>query len=173
MQEIADEMGILKGSVYHYVKTKEDLLWLVVEPPLRELVQTARTILTDDSVPLFERLHRAMEAHARSFEVHYPHMFVITRENGDTLSPARRKEFDELRNEYFKIWKAAIVKGRKSGEVRSDLDVRTTVQAVFGMLNWMFRWFTPGQGANAKDVARTFADLLARGLAPTPDQRGS
>jgi AcrR family transcriptional regulator len=165
MQEIADEMGILKGSVYHYVRTKEDLLWMVVEPPLRELVDTARRILEDESIPVVDRLGQAMEAHARSFEVHYPHMFVITRENGETLSPKRREEFDAMRDEYFKIWRAAVLQGRRSGELRDDTDVRNTVQAIFGMLNWMSRWFTPGRRSSAGDVARDFATILARGIA--------
>lgn len=167
MQEIAAEMGILKGSVYHYVRTKEDLLWMVVAPPLRELVDAARTILRDDERPLSERLASAMEAHARSFELHHPHMFVITRENGQTLSPARRKEFDDLQAEYFRIWKAAIMEGRKSGEVRDDLDVRTTVEAIFGMLNWMSRWFKPGPRTDAREVARDFATIIASGISPS------
>lgn len=165
MQEIADEMGILKGSLYHYVRTKEDLLWMVVEPPLRELVRNVEVILGDKDVPVIERLAQGMEAHARSFEVHYPHMFVITRENGETLSAKRRSEFDELRNRYFTLWKSTIAAGRRTGELRDDVDLRTTVQAIFGMLNWMSRWFKPSRRASARQVARDFAAILAEGLA--------
>jgi AcrR family transcriptional regulator len=168
MQEIADEMGILKGSVYHYVKTKEDLLWMVVEPPLRELVDTARVILDEPDVPLVERLHRAMEAHAKSFEGHYPHMFVITRENGDTLSPARRKDFNALRAEYFRLFETAIAKGQETGELRSDIEPRLVVQAIFGMLNWMFRWFKPRSQTSATDVADAFGAILAGGIVARP-----
>ncbi|NUT56796.1 MAG: TetR/AcrR family transcriptional regulator [Thermoleophilia bacterium] len=166
MQEIADRMGILKGSVYHYVKTKEDLLWMVVEPPLLELVTNAQEILTEDGRPLSERLRRAMIAHAESFEEHYPHMFVMTRENGETLSAKRRQDLDGLRRKYFQVWRKAIVEGQKTGEIRSDVDPSIAVHGIFGMINWMFRWFKTGGRASARDVADQFATIAIDGLLP-------
>jgi AcrR family transcriptional regulator len=38
MQDIADAFGILKGSLTHYVKSKDDLLWLIVRGVLRALL---------------------------------------------------------------------------------------------------------------------------------------
>lgn len=164
-QDIADEMKIRKPSVYHYVKTKEDLLWMVVEPPLRELVANAEEILSPASdAPAMKKLADAMEAHARSFEEHYPHMFVITQEHGKSLSASRRKEFDSLRESYTQLWIDAVEAGMKSGELRADLDARLTVYAILGMLNWMFRWFTPGRRFEGDQVAHSFAALLDKGL---------
>jgi AcrR family transcriptional regulator len=164
MQEIADRMGILKGSVYHYVRTKEDLLWMVVEPPLRDLVETARTILGEKSRPINERLAAAMKGHAESFEAHYPHMSVMTRENGETLSVKRRQDLDALRRQYFQLWRKAIVAGQKSGELNGDLEPSVVVHGIFGMLNWMFRWFRPGGRMDARDVADEFATIVIDGL---------
>ncbi|MEX2195930.1 MAG: TetR/AcrR family transcriptional regulator [Thermoleophilaceae bacterium] len=164
MQEIADEVGILKGSVYHYVSTKEDLLWMIVEAPLRELVDGARAILGDLSKPMAERMRETIRLHCESFERHHPHMFVITREYGETLSDARREEISALRDEYYSIWKKAITSGKRSGEVRSDIDTAVTIEAILGMVNWMFRWFKPGGRLTAASVADEFANLLERGI---------
>jgi TetR/AcrR family transcriptional regulator, cholesterol catabolism regulator len=164
MQDIADEMGILKGSVYHYVRTKEDLLWMVVEAPLRDLVKDVEKILTDDSIPLGDRMTKAMEQHARSFEVDYPYMFVIVGETGDALAPARRRAFAELQARYTTIWEHALQAGVKDGTLRADLEVRIVCQAIFGMINWMFRWFKPGQSLSATEVASTFSTILLQGI---------
>jgi AcrR family transcriptional regulator len=167
-QEIAAAMNVRKATLYHYVRTKEDLLWMVVEPPLRELVDNASEILSPRSkAPTIEKLSTAMAAHASSFEAHYPHMFVITQENGRTLSEPRRTEFATMRNDYTALWIAAVKAGIGSGELRGDLEPRLTVYAIFGMLNWMFRWFTPGRGFSADDVAASFATLLAAGISAT------
>jgi AcrR family transcriptional regulator len=168
MQEIADQMGILKGSVYHYVKTKEDLLWMVVEPPLLELVSNAQKILLETDKPVRDRLAEAMIAHAGSFEAHYPDMFVMTRENGETLSAKRRQDLDGLRRKYFQLWRKAIVEGQESGEIRDDVNPSITVHGIFGMLNWMFRWFKPGGRAPAKEVAEQFARVAIDGLTAKP-----
>jgi AcrR family transcriptional regulator len=171
MQEIADRMGILKGSVYHYVKTKEDLLWMVVEPPLIELVDTAQAILGESDRPISERLTAAMEAHAESFEAHYPHMMVMTRENGETLSDKRRSDLDGLRKKYFQLWRKAIVAGQKDGALRDDVDPSVAVHGIFGMLNWMFRWFKPGGRMPARAVAHQFAAIVIDGLLPKSGKR--
>lgn len=85
MQDIADAFGILKGSLYHYVKSKEDLLWLSVEEPLNNLVDSAATILADRSLPVIERIRLAIASHVGCFERYYLHMIVITGEYATTL----------------------------------------------------------------------------------------
>lgn len=163
MQEIADEMGILKGSVYHYVKTKEDLLWMVVEPVLTRLVEQAEEIFAADG-DYASRLRKAMINHAVSFEQNSPHMFVITRENGDTLSDKRREDVVALRSRYYNIWRDAIIAGQKKREFRKDIDSAIAVHGIFGMLNWMFRWFRVDGKASAESVAEQFADMVLDGL---------
>jgi TetR/AcrR family transcriptional regulator, cholesterol catabolism regulator len=166
-QEIATEMKIRKATLYHYVRSKEDLLWMVVEAPLRELVDNAAEILSPENpAPMLEKLANAMAAHARSFEAHYPDMFVITQEHGKALSPKRRREFDAMREEYTALFIAAVQAGIASSELRPDLEPRLTVYAMLGMLNWMFRWFTPGRGFTADEIAVSFADLLITGIGP-------
>ena len=165
MQEIADEMGILKGSLYHYVRTKEDLLWMIMEPRLRALTESVAAILNDTSVPLRDRIAQAIEAHALSFEQDAPHMFVITRESGDTLSDERRAELRKLRDGYQRVWKKAIASGIESGELKSELDANVAVEAIFGMVNWMHRWFTPSRRTNATDIARQFSIIAVDGMA--------
>ena len=39
VQDIADEVGILKGSLYHHVKSKEDLLYLMVKEPIAQIYE--------------------------------------------------------------------------------------------------------------------------------------
>jgi AcrR family transcriptional regulator len=170
MQDIAERMGILKGSLYHYVRTKEDLLWSIIEPPLRDLVERAEQILGDTGQPLAQRIAAVMRAHAENFEDNHPHMFVMARENGATLSSQRRREYDSLRRRYSGALREAIATGQASGEIRSDLDPSIAVHGIFGMLNWMFRWFDPGGRLQAREVATQFAATVIQGLVvATPD----
>jgi AcrR family transcriptional regulator len=164
MQDIADDMGLLKGSIYHYIKTKEDLLWIIMEPALVDLVATARAILNDEELRITERLALAMRAHGQTFEENFPHMFVLTRENGETLSPERQEKFQQLRAEYFVLWRDAVAEGIERKELRAGLDPRIVVHGIFGMLNWMFRWFDIEGELPAGAVADQFADMALSGL---------
>src|SRR5579875_3080078 len=40
VQDIADEVGILKGSLYHHLDSKEELLYLVVKEPITQMYRT-------------------------------------------------------------------------------------------------------------------------------------
>ena len=168
MQDIADSMGILKGSVYHHVATKEDILWMIVEAPLGELLEEVRAILNDASLTTIERIRRAITVHCTSFERNYPHMSVITREYGESLSPKMRDQIAGMRDQYYLLWKKAIAAGKRSGELRSDLDTGIAVEAILGMINWMFRWYKPGGRLSAAKVADEFSALLERGLLASP-----
>ena len=39
IQDVADEVGMLKGSLYYHIKSKEELLYLVTKEPIRELIE--------------------------------------------------------------------------------------------------------------------------------------
>jgi AcrR family transcriptional regulator len=164
MQDLAAALGIRKSTLYHHVATKEDLLWLVMREPLTELVADVRAIFEDKSRGTVERIREAIAVHCTSFERHHPQMFVITRENGETLSPELQAQISELRAQYLALWKRVITAGKRSGELRSDLDAAVTVEAILGMVNWMFRWFRPGGRLSAAAVAAEFARLIEPGL---------
>jgi TetR/AcrR family transcriptional regulator, cholesterol catabolism regulator len=51
VQDIADEVGILKGSLYHHVQSKEELLYLVVKEPIARLYQTVERSLARTCLP--------------------------------------------------------------------------------------------------------------------------
>jgi TetR/AcrR family transcriptional regulator, cholesterol catabolism regulator len=79
VRDIADEVGILKGSLYHHFESKEALLYLVVKEPIAQLYRTIAAIADADLAPT-EKLRRAILAHLEAFDRHYPHLFVYLRE---------------------------------------------------------------------------------------------
>jgi AcrR family transcriptional regulator len=167
MQQIADEIGILKGSLYHYVRSKEDLLWLIVEPSLHAIHEEVEEILRDGSEPLVERVGRAIEAHMTRFE-DGTHMYVIARETGSSLTPKRYAEYAKMREDYGRLWREAIQGGIESGEVRDDLDVRIAVHGILGMINWTSRWLPTQREGGGKAGAAQFSRLVAQGIVARP-----
>jgi len=62
VQDIADAVGILKGSLYHHVKSKEDLLYLIVKEPIARIYERMAEIVAGE-LPAGEKLRRAILAH--------------------------------------------------------------------------------------------------------------
>src|ERR1700684_2126686 len=51
IQEIADRLGLLKGSLYHYISSKEDILWTIILRQHRSALALAERIREMDAPP--------------------------------------------------------------------------------------------------------------------------
>jgi AcrR family transcriptional regulator len=62
MQEIAEAAGMGKSTLYDYFKTKDEILFSVVEDEVYDLTEQAKVIVTQD-LPAAEKLKQVMQAH--------------------------------------------------------------------------------------------------------------
>jgi TetR/AcrR family transcriptional regulator, cholesterol catabolism regulator len=163
VRDIAEEVGILKGSLYHHFESKEALLYLVVKEPIAQMYRTMREIAAADGTAT-EKLRRAILAHLEAFDRHYPHLFVYLRER-----EAVKQRFRELigfsPKEYERLWQQILREGVESGEFRSDLDIPVTSYGLLGMLNWSYKWYDPQGRLRIGEVADEFIALALGGLA--------
>src|SRR6516225_4389411 len=79
VRDIADEVGILKGRLYHHFASKEELLYLVVKEPIAQVDHTISEKAAADC-PAAEKLRQAFLPHPAAFDRHYPHLFASLRE---------------------------------------------------------------------------------------------
>jgi TetR/AcrR family transcriptional regulator, cholesterol catabolism regulator len=166
VRDIAEEVGILKGSLYHHFESKEALLYLVVKEPIAQMFQTMGEIAATDGSAT-EKLRRAILAHLQAFDRHYPHLFVYLRER-----EAVKRRFRELigfsPKAYERLWQQIIRDGVENGEFRSDLDVRVASYGLLGMLNWSYKWYDPQGRLRIGEVADEFTAFALAGLAASP-----
>ena len=166
VRDIADEVGILKGSLYHHFESKEALLYLVVKEPIAQMFQTIAAIADADLAPT-EKLRQAILAHLEAFDRHYPHLFVYLRER-----EAVKRRFREMigfsPKDYERCWQQILREGMASGEFRKGLDIQVTSYGLLGMLNWASKWYEPQGRLSVVEVAEQFTSLALAGLATVP-----
>jgi TetR/AcrR family transcriptional regulator, cholesterol catabolism regulator len=163
VRDIAEEVGILKGSLYHHFESKEALLYLVVKEPIAQMYRTMREIAAAPGTAT-EKLRRAIAAHLEAFDRHYPHLFVYLRER-----EAVKRRFREMigfsPKEYERLWQQILNEGVDSGEFRPDLDIPVASYGLLGMLNWSYKWYDPQGRLKIGEVAEEFTALALAGLA--------
>jgi AcrR family transcriptional regulator len=162
VQDIADAVGILKGSLYHHFESKEELLYLIVKEPRARLYQTVADIVADD-LPAAEKLRRAILAHLEAFAEHHPHLFVSLREQEEM-----KRRFRGLASkQYERHWQQILREGVKSGEFRADLDIQVASYGLLGMLNWLYTWYDPHGRLSVREIAGQLSAMALAGVAAT------
>ena len=171
VQDIADAVGILKGSLYHHVKSKEDLLYLIVKEPIGRMYERMSEIAAGDR-PAGEKLRRAIHAHLEAFDQHYPHLFVYLHER-EEMKRRFREQFKLSPKQYERCWQQILREGVKSGEFRADLDVPVVSYGLLGMVNWLYKWYDPRGRLGVREVAGQLSALALAGLAAAPPRTRS
>src|SRR5258706_15197576 len=163
VQDIAGAVGLLKGSLYHPVKSKEDLRYLIVKEPIARIYERG-TEIAASGLPAGEKLRRAIGAHLEAFDRHYPHLFVYLHER-EEMKRRFREQFKLSPKQYERCWQQILREGVKSGEFRPDLDVQVVSYGLLGMLNWLYKWYDPRGRLGVREVADQLSTLALAGLA--------
>jgi TetR/AcrR family transcriptional regulator, cholesterol catabolism regulator len=162
ISHIADRVGITKASVYHYIDTKDDLLYHVLveihDSHLRRFQEYAQV----PGGPL-ERLRAFIEGHAKVniAEIDRGAVFYL---NFDSLSESRRAEILDRRRQFDSFLRGLLAEGQRDGVVRADLDVELAALAILTALNSFHIWWDPKRAAD-KDVAGQYADMFLAAVA--------
>lgn len=167
IQDIADAVGILKGSLYYYIDTKEDLLFEVIKAAHEKGVRDVAA-WRDTTAPPAMKLRAAIEGHVTSNLENIAEVGVFF-QDFRSLSPERRAEIVKDRDFYDRNLLELVEQGQEAGEFNADLDPKMAVMAMLGMMNWVYQWYRPDGPLSPREIASAFADLLLGGLANRGD----
>jgi AcrR family transcriptional regulator len=162
LEDIAAAVGMLKGSLYYYIRSKEELLYLVVRDPIRQAYNKLEEIVTSEA-PVKVKIAQAIVNHMTVFHQHYPHIAVYLHDYHHLMQQLEKNTIETPRH-YHQLWATLLEQGVATGEVRSDLNVKVTGYAILGMCNWIYRWYNPQGTLSAEEIAGIFTTLVLEGL---------
>jgi len=161
LRDIAKEAGLLPGSLYYHIRSKEDLLRQVVEQPIRELYGQLEDLVVAEA-PAADKLARALAMHLRAFDTHYPSLFVYLQNLLQV--DAMRRPLHKQAKRYEECWQQLLVQGIQRGEFPPDLDVKVAVFAILGMCNWMHRWYRQDGRLSIEEIIQQYTRLVLDGV---------
>ncbi len=167
LNEIADEVGLSKATIYHYFVGKEEIYTEIILDTLDRLLPFVKEAV-DRKEGARPRLVAAMEAHAQFFEDNFWAFTAMLIGFGGIRELNRRARAVALRDAYEVVFRDIIKAGIESGEFR-NVDPIIASRAALSMLNWMVRWYKAGGPKRAREFAREYAGLIMQGLcSPAP-----
>lgn len=166
VQEVADALGMLKGSLYYYIKSKEDLLRKIFEDSHAEVREIAESVLALDE-PSIERLRIFITRYAEWYLRNLRRSGLYTRE-WRHASPQLRKVMMSQRQYYDHAVMTLIEGAKQEGAADPSLDVRLTTFFVMSAVASLPDWYRYTNLADAQRVAAGYAELALRIVACKP-----
>lgn len=163
MRDIAGAVGLLPGSLYAHIRSKEQLLLEIIEQGIEDFRAAMEPVVVDDR-PAPERLRLAIRAHMEVIAGALDRTGVVFLQWRSLVGEDRRRVLD-ARRDYEQLFVQVLQDGIDEGTLDPDLDVRTAVLVVLGALNWAPQWLASETGS-VEQVADRVSDLFLGGLAP-------
>jgi TetR/AcrR family transcriptional regulator, cholesterol catabolism regulator len=166
MSDIADAVGITKAGIYHYVKSKQDLLFAIMNFGMDRLeiqvITPARAVIDAE-----QRLRAILRNHALliiegSRPEGYSPLTVLNDEMAG-LTPAHRRKVQLRKRAYLNLLRDTLRQLKDEGKLK-DVDATVAAFSLFGMLLWLSRWYKPDGRLTGDEVANEIEKIALGGL---------
>jgi AcrR family transcriptional regulator len=157
--DLAEALGLQKGSLYTHIDSKADLLWEICREGA-EAFHAGLDGIPEDA-PAVDRIQAALRAHLRVVAAQHDIAVVFVRE-WRYLEGEPRELFVAERRRYEERVRALFREGREHGELRTDLDDSMAALLSLSAANWASTWLRPG--SDTDELADRFTALLLDGM---------
>ena len=166
IQDIADGAGLLKGSLYYYFKSKQEILLEVARAAhnidLEELLSSM-----DEVGSASEKVRRYIEYFVRNIASH-PVTTAAFYRGMRYLEPDESTEIFDVRDRYEAALAEVIAAGQRDGSITAGPPAELLVIGILGLVNSIARWYEADGAWGEELIASTFADMVIDGMTLVP-----
>jgi TetR/AcrR family fatty acid metabolism transcriptional regulator len=164
--DIAEEAGVAHGLLYHYFRSKEELLETIFREMWRDVLAAVRSVEETDETAR-ERLAGIAKILLRSWRRDPDLVRLFVREV--TRGTHLQRQIDEI-HEAFAGLERIIARGQEEGEFRADVDARMVSFVFYGALEEILTGWVLGRLDDGDEqiaaAEQTVIEVVCAGLAP-------
>lgn len=156
MRDLSAASGMSLAGIYHYVRSKQELLGLIQDRCFTEVSAGAHAAVEGAAGPE-QRLRAFIRHHVVYFASHMDEMKVLAHEEAQ-LAGTMRAQVRRRKREYV-----ALLSSLLAAVERPSIDSKVAAYALFGMINWIYTWYQPGGQIPPGQLADQLAELFLAG----------
>ncbi|MEU6643562.1 TetR/AcrR family transcriptional regulator [Saccharomonospora sp. NPDC046836] len=167
LRDVADIVGVLKGSLYHYISSKEELLARICVESHKQSSMIMQESLDSADTPL-DQLRTFLHKTAIWYLTNIERVHIYFNE-GKWLTGDRLEEVRTQGREFHAFIRSLIDRARSEDRIRTDVDPRVAAQLIIGALNNISTWYRPDGLYSPEEIAGIYTDMTLASLAnPVP-----
>jgi TetR/AcrR family transcriptional regulator, cholesterol catabolism regulator len=163
MRDISRATGVSLAGLYHYCKSKEELLFLIQDNCFGHVLERLKQRLTGTTDPL-EKLSIFIENHLAFFAANMAEMKVLSHES-DSLAGEMLQNVSSKKEEYTKLARRILAEVQESlPNTGAQVDLTVATYAIFGMMNWIYNWYDPSGPLTVAQLVENITRLVLLGF---------
>ena len=160
MNDIANAVNLQKASLYHHVRSKQEILLSLLNEALDLLFNQIHSVL-EKPIPIDEKLCLAIRT------------YLITLTDQRDLAAVLLLEYRSLdgelllrhlprRDRFENLWRDLLLNGVEEG-VFLIKDIHMATRALLGLMNWVVTWYREDGALSIDEISIQYADLVLNG----------
>jgi len=166
MSDLTAATGLAAGGLYHYIESKDRLLFSICDELLDPVLERAREIVAAERPPE-QQLRELLRAWLGHIAGHRDHMLVFAQERHVIEREPQWRRVRAQRKEFEQLLDGVLARGEAEGTfVFADRGL--TLLALLGMVNYTPQWLDPRGRLDPEQIADGYCDLILSAAQPAP-----
>lgn len=161
MRDIAQALDIKAASLYNHIKSKQEILVLIVIEIAEEYTNTIRAIENADETSI-QKIQNVIQLH---IDITVKNTNALASLNNDWmhLPTAELQYFLQMREEYEAIFRRIVKKGIADGEIK-DYNAEVIIFSILSTIRTLYLWYGKNKDFNANSLKMNLKKILLEGI---------
>jgi AcrR family transcriptional regulator len=162
MRDISRATEVSLAGLYHYCKSKEELLFLIQDNCFGRVLERLEQRLAEVTDPV-QKLRIFIDNHLAFFAANMAEMKVLSHE-ADSLAGDLYTHVSGKKQRYTKLAREILEELQQQQSPDNRVDLTAATYALFGMMNWIYNWYDPQGKLKVSELVENLSRLFLHGF---------
>jgi AcrR family transcriptional regulator len=162
MRDISRATEVSLAGLYHYCKSKEELLFLIQDNCFGRVLERLEERLAEVTEPV-QKLRIFIDNHLAFFAANMAEMKVLSHE-ADSLAGDLHLHVSGKKQKYTKLAREILEELQKQQRPEQRVEITAATYALFGMMNWIYNWYDPQGKLKVAELVENISRLFLHGF---------
>jgi TetR/AcrR family transcriptional regulator, cholesterol catabolism regulator len=161
MRDIGNNIGMSKSSMYNYFKSKEEILFHLMNDAMDEALEEIQSICRADHPPEI-KLKEVLDFYARYYAGDQDSLILLVNES-QSLGSENLKILKDKERDYVRLI-GSILEELSQADRMKDIHPTVATFAFFGMVHYTIKWYHKSGAVSPSQLAKYFVEIFSKGI---------